>query len=116
MACLLVALALLTPRVAVALLWFFSNWFVGLFPLVLWPLLGFVFLPTTLLWYSAVQHWFGVRGIGSLYYLMYAIRHGLPESLALDLIHFTLIVVTLSILVHGLSIKPLMFRFRLKAR
>jgi len=60
--------------------------------------------------------WFGVRGIGSLYYLMYAIRHGLPESLALDLIHFTLIVVTLSILVHGLSIKPLMFRFRLKAR
>jgi hypothetical protein len=22
-------------------------------------LLGFIFLPTTLLWYSAVQHWFG---------------------------------------------------------
>ena len=56
--------------------------------------------------------WFGVRGIGSLYYLMYAIRHGLPESLALDLIHLTLIVVTLSILVHGLSVKPLMLRFR----
>jgi len=56
--------------------------------------------------------WFGVRGIGSLYYLMYAIRHGLPESLALDLIHLTLIVVTLSILVHGLSAKPLMLRFR----
>lgn len=51
--------------------------------------------------------WFGVRGIGSLYYLMYAIRHGLPESLALDLIHLTLIVVTLSILAHGLSVKPL---------
>jgi len=56
---LLVALALLTPRIAVALLWFFSNWFVGLFASVLWPILGFVFLPTTLLWYSAVQHWFG---------------------------------------------------------
>lgn len=51
--------------------------------------------------------WFGVRGIGSLYYLMYAIRHGLPESLALDLIHLTLIVVTLSILARGLSVKPL---------
>jgi len=55
--------------------------------------------------------WFGVRGIGSLYYLMYAIQHGLPEALALELIQFTLIVVTLSILVHGISVKPLMYRF-----
>lgn len=55
--------------------------------------------------------WFGVRGIGSLYYLMYAIQHGLPEALALELIQFTLIVVTLSILVHGTSVKPLMYRF-----
>jgi len=52
--------------------------------------------------------WFGVRGIGSLYYLMYAIQHGLPEPLALQLIQMTLIVVTLSILVHGISVKPLM--------
>lgn len=52
--------------------------------------------------------WFGVRGIGSLYYLMYAIQHGLPEALALQLIQMTLIVVTLSILVHGISVKPLM--------
>jgi len=55
--------------------------------------------------------WFGVRGIGSLYYLMYAIEHGLPEWLALEFIHLTLIVVTLSILVHGVSVKPLMQRF-----
>ncbi len=55
--------------------------------------------------------WFGVRGIGSLYYLMYAIQHGLPEDLALDLIQLTLIAVTLSILVHGTSVKPLMSRF-----
>jgi sodium/hydrogen antiporter len=52
--------------------------------------------------------WFGVRGIGSLYYLMYAIQHGLPEPLALRLIQLTLIVVTLSILLHGSSVKPLM--------
>lgn len=51
--------------------------------------------------------WFGVRGIGSLYYLMFAIQHGLPEPLALQLIQMTLIVVTLSILVHGISVKPL---------
>jgi NhaP-type Na+/H+ or K+/H+ antiporter len=55
--------------------------------------------------------WFGVRGIGSLYYLMYAIQHGLPEDLALDLIQLTLIAVSLSILVHGTSVKPLMSRF-----
>ncbi|MBW6493338.1 MAG: sodium:proton antiporter [Burkholderiaceae bacterium] len=55
--------------------------------------------------------WFGVRGIGSLYYLMYAIQHGLPEDLALDLIQLTLIAVALSILVHGTSVKPLMSRF-----
>lgn len=52
--------------------------------------------------------WFGVRGIGSMYYLMYAIQHGLPENLARELIHLTLIVITLSILLHGASVKPLM--------
>jgi NhaP-type Na+/H+ or K+/H+ antiporter len=55
--------------------------------------------------------WFGVRGIGSLYYLMYAIQHGLPEQLALELIHLTLVVVALSIFLHGISVKPMMNRF-----
>lgn len=55
--------------------------------------------------------WFGVRGIGSLYYLMFAIQHGLPEGLALELMQLTLIVVTLSIFVHGTSVKPLLSRF-----
>ena len=63
-----------------------------------WPLRGMV-------------GWFGVRGIGSLYYLMYAIEHGLPEDLALELTQLTLIAVSLSILVHGTSVKPLMSRF-----
>jgi NhaP-type Na+/H+ or K+/H+ antiporter len=55
--------------------------------------------------------WFGVRGIGSLYYLMYAIQHGLPKELALELAHLTLIVVSMSIFVHGASVKPLMSQF-----
>lgn len=55
--------------------------------------------------------WFGVRGVGSLYYLMFAIQHGLPEALALQLTQLTLIVVTLSILLHGASVKPLMAVF-----
>ena len=55
--------------------------------------------------------WFGVRGIGSLYYLMYALQHGLPEALGLQLIQLTLIVVALSILMHGISVKPAMSHF-----
>lgn len=56
---------------------------------------------------KALTGWFGVRGIGSLYYLMFAIEHGVPEPLALQLIQLTLIVITLSILLHGISVKPL---------
>ncbi len=59
MPCLLTLLALAAPRVVVVLLWLLTRWFHGLFPSILWPILGFVFLPTTLLWYSAVQHWYG---------------------------------------------------------
>ncbi|MEX0731956.1 MAG: cation:proton antiporter [Aquisalimonadaceae bacterium] len=55
--------------------------------------------------------WFGIRGIGSLFYLMLAIQAGIPEELALELIHLTLIVVTLSILVHGVSVKAAMERY-----
>jgi hypothetical protein len=59
MPCFLGILALAAPRLVVALVWFFSNWFQGIFPSPLWPVLGFVFLPTTLLWYTAVHHWYG---------------------------------------------------------
>ena len=59
MPCILALLALLTPRLLIALLWFLTTWFQSMFPTLLWPILGFLFLPTTLLWYSAVQHWFG---------------------------------------------------------
>lgn len=59
MPCLLTIIALAAPRLVIALLWLFTGWFRGIFPSILWPILGFVFLPTTLLWYTAVQHWFG---------------------------------------------------------
>jgi NhaP-type Na+/H+ or K+/H+ antiporter len=60
--------------------------------------------------------WFGVRGVGSLYYLMFAIQHGLPETLALQLIQLTQIVVTMSILLHGTSVKPMLGLFWKRAR
>ncbi|NMG05045.1 sodium:proton antiporter [Azoarcus taiwanensis] len=59
----------------------------------------------------AMVGWFGVRGIGSLFYLMFAINQGLDQEMALELLHLTLVVVTLSIVLHGLSAKPLMMRF-----
>lgn len=59
MPCLFAVIALLTPRIAIVLLWLFSRWFSGVFNSPWWLLLGFVFLPTTLLWVVAVQHWFG---------------------------------------------------------
>jgi hypothetical protein len=59
MGCLFALLALITPRVVIFLLWFFTHWFRGVFNSALWLVLGFLFLPTTLLWYTAVQHWYG---------------------------------------------------------
>lgn len=50
--------------------------------------------------------WFGVRGIGSLCQLMFALEHALPESTALERLHITLIVITLAIALHGVSVKP----------
>jgi NhaP-type Na+/H+ or K+/H+ antiporter len=39
--------------------------------------------------------WFGVKGVGSLYYLMYAIQHGVEEDLAVTLISVVLVVVAI---------------------
>jgi sodium/hydrogen antiporter len=52
--------------------------------------------------------WFGIRGVGSLYYLMYAINRGLSPQLADQLIGLTLAVVVTSIVVHGISVTPMM--------
>jgi NhaP-type Na+/H+ or K+/H+ antiporter len=61
--------------------------------------------------------WFGIRGIGSIYYLMYAINHGLPAPLALEICTLTLTAVALSIVLHGVSVTPLMRRYmRRKSR
>ena len=58
--------------------------------------------------------WFGIRGIGSLYYLMYAISHGLPRPLAEQLLSITLAVIAFSVIAHGLSVTPLMNRYERK--
>ncbi len=52
--------------------------------------------------------WFGIRGIGSLYYLTFAMNHGLSGPLADQLIALTLSVILASIVVHGISVTPMM--------
>lgn len=55
--------------------------------------------------------WFGVRGVGSIYYLSYAIAHGLATGEARALADIALVVVAGSIVLHGVSVTPLMERY-----
>jgi NhaP-type Na+/H+ or K+/H+ antiporter len=55
--------------------------------------------------------WFGIRGIGSVYYLMYALRHGLPRPLADRLVALVFTTIAASVVVHGISVTPLMRRY-----
>jgi hypothetical protein len=59
MPCFVAVIALLFPRVLIVVLWFLTDWFSGVFNTLLWPVLGFVFLPVTMLWYSVVINQFG---------------------------------------------------------
>jgi NhaP-type Na+/H+ or K+/H+ antiporter len=52
--------------------------------------------------------WFGIRGIGSLFYLAYALTHGVTGANARDLADLTLSIVAISIVVHGVTAQPLM--------
>jgi NhaP-type Na+/H+ or K+/H+ antiporter len=89
--------------------------------LVPWPFIALLFLvirPAAVfagLWRSTVNTerrayigWLGIRGIGSIYYLAYAVNHGLSPALAAQLTAITLAVVVTSVTVHGLSVTPLM--------
>ncbi|GAB3447962.1 cation:proton antiporter [Massilia solisilvae] len=55
-----------------------------------------------------VMGWFGIRGIGSIYYLMYALDHGLSGALAQQFAALTLVAVTASIVLHGVTVHPVM--------
>lgn len=55
-----------------------------------------------------LMSWFGIRGIGSIYYLMYAINQGVDASLAREITAVTLATVAVSVVLHGISVTPLM--------
>jgi NhaP-type Na+/H+ or K+/H+ antiporter len=52
--------------------------------------------------------WFGVRGVGSVYYLTYALSHGVSGPVAERLTALTFTVILASLVVHGVSVTPLM--------
>jgi sodium/hydrogen antiporter len=55
--------------------------------------------------------WFGIRGIGSIYYVIYAATQGLPAPYLEQVIGLTLTTVAASILLHGLTVTPMMSRW-----
>lgn len=87
-----------------------ALWFIPLLFLVVRPLsvyLGLLGSPTTHVQRGLIA-WFGIRGIGSVYYLTYAIQHGLPEEFSRVLAALVLATVAVSAVAHGVSVTPLM--------
>ncbi|PKB20173.1 cation:proton antiporter [Janthinobacterium sp. 64] len=107
-------LVLLLGGAVTAAAWSWQAWSVALFLLLVARpasvMLGLLASGTSVR-LRGLAAWFGVRGIGSLYYLSYAIAHGLPRPLARELADITLVVVIVSIVAHGLTVKPLLERY-----
>lgn len=101
---LIVGAALFWVGVPVVALWFVPLLFLVVRPLAVIPV-----------WWTAKFTraqmggiaWFGIRGIGSIYYLMFAIDHGITAEHARILGSVTFTVVAASIVVHGISATPL---------
>ena len=91
--------------------WSLASWgFVALLLLVIRPVSVLVGLAGSKTSKSerALIGWFGIRGIGSLFYLAYAMNHGLAGTDADKMVALVLSVVVVSIVAHGISVTPLM--------
>ena len=60
--------------------------------------------------------WFGVRGIGSVYYLMFAETHGLNDGFSDLLLGLVLVTIAASVVLHGLSVTPVMRWYATRAK
>ncbi len=94
--------------VPTAALWFIPLLFLVMRPLAVWAGLYGQPLPRI---QRFLIGWFGIRGVGSIYYLMYAITHGLEPQLARQLTGLIIVTIVSSIIVHGISVTPLMQRY-----
>ncbi|MFO1304005.1 MAG: cation:proton antiporter [Burkholderiales bacterium] len=59
----------------------------------------------------ALASWFGIRGVGSLYYVFYALTHGWRGQEADYVLGLVLGVIAASVVVHGVSVTPLMHAY-----
>jgi NhaP-type Na+/H+ or K+/H+ antiporter len=55
--------------------------------------------------------WFGIRGIGSVFYLSYAMAHGVAGPDATDAAALTISVLAISVVLHGITAQPLLSRY-----
>ena len=56
--------------------------------------------------------WFGIRGVGSLFYLAFVMEHGVSGPIAREMLSAVLTGIALSIVLHGVSATPLMSRYQ----
>lgn len=79
-----------------------------------------VFLGTSMMKLSFGERiflsWFGVRGIGSIYYLYFVLNHSKSIEGRDTLINFTLWTILYSIFIHGISSKIITKRYGMRAR
>lgn len=52
--------------------------------------------------------WFGIRGVGSIYYLCYALGEGLKDQMGEQIAWITYTTIVISVILHGISATPLM--------
>lgn len=82
-------------------------------PVMVW--VGLLRTPTSLEQRLLIG-WFGIRGIGSLYYLALVMTRALPLGLSRPVADICVTAVGLSILCHGLSVQPLMRWYERRGR
>jgi sodium/hydrogen antiporter len=78
-------------------------------PLAVFALLRGPALPAT---QRRLIGWLGIRGVGSLFYLLYALQQGVDGALGHEIVSACLLAISASVFVHGISTTPLMSRYQ----
>jgi NhaP-type Na+/H+ or K+/H+ antiporter len=102
---LLVGAMISTRYLPMVALWFVPLLFLVIRPVAAW--IGVLGTDTNLAQRGFIS-WFGIRGVGSIYYLMFAVVHGLEEGVARELIGLTFTVIASSVVIHGITVTPMM--------
>jgi NhaP-type Na+/H+ or K+/H+ antiporter len=93
-------------------------WMIPILFLIVRPLavgVGLLGLPMERLQRPLIA-WFGIRGIGSIYYLSFVLSRGVKGDMARDLTTIVYCTVVTSIFIHGISGTPFMKFYRQRFR